>query len=40
MQTVLDELDAERGGAAAYLGSHGLGDDVLDRARARLLDAS
>jgi protein-tyrosine phosphatase len=40
MQTVLDELDAERGGAAAYLRSHGLRDDVLDRAGARLLDAS
>ena len=38
MQTVLDEVDEERGGARGYLRSTGLSDDVLARARARLLD--
>ena len=38
MQTVLDEVDRQHGGADEYLRTHGLSDDVLDRARARLLD--
>jgi protein tyrosine/serine phosphatase len=38
MQKVLDEVDDEHGGAEAYLHAHGLGDDVIARARARLLD--
>lgn len=38
MQTVLDEVDAERGGAEGYLRSHGVADEVLEQARARLLD--
>ena len=38
MQTVLDEVDDEHGGADAYLHAHGLGEDVVAQARARLLD--
>ena len=38
MRTVLDEVDATHDGADGYLRSHGLGDDVLQRARRRLLD--
>ena len=38
MQTVLDEIDDEQGGTDVYLRSHGLRDDVLELARARLLD--
>ena len=38
MQTVLDEVEEEHGGADGYLRAHGLGDQVLERARTRLLD--
>jgi len=38
MQTVLDEVDDEHDGVEAYLRTHGLSDDVLQRARARLVD--